>query len=101
MLDFDADTGNIFAIVLEDSRWTAHISTDNGMTWTQTYTWSGDPILMDMAIVDGFVYVGYVTSSAPDEGRLRRPGCSRRARWASHGSGAPVGRLPPAVQTGR
>jgi len=54
--------------------WSVNISTDNGQTWQETYQWSGDSEIRDVSavVVDDYLYVGYVVTSAIDEARMRR-----------------------------
>ena len=72
VLDVDLDTGNLFAVVDDGSTWSVHISTDNGDTWAETFSFGGDPSLIGMAVVNGFVFVGYVQDTAQSQARLRR-----------------------------
>ncbi len=79
-LDFHYDTGNLFAVLKRSSadnpRWTVNISTDGGQTWQETYTWTGTDIIdVSAAVVDTFLYVGYVAidgSYGADVARIRR-----------------------------
>ena len=78
-LDFDASSGNVFAIVrwgstTGTSAWTLNISTDGGVTWLESYSYASSVGLIDAdcAVVDDYVYVAYVAGNALDEARMRR-----------------------------
>lgn len=77
-LDYDAASGALFAVVrwTTDHGWALYRSTTDGASWTETYFWyaGAEPqaVDVDMAVVAGYVYVGYVASDFADEFRLRR-----------------------------
>jgi len=80
-LDFDAQNGNLFAVLrytndsTTDWKWSVNISTDNGQTWQETYQWgAADSRLNDISavVVDDYLWVGYVSAIAGDEARMRR-----------------------------
>jgi hypothetical protein len=77
-LDYDAASKKLFAVIRWDNAngWGAYMSTDAGQTWTETYFWNAGAgqhaLSVDMTVVSGYVYVGYVTSDFPAEGRMRR-----------------------------
>lgn len=78
-IDFDAQTGYVFAIVrwgstTGTSAWTMNISTDGGITWSESYAYASSVGLIDVdcAVVDDYVYVAYVAGNAADEARMRR-----------------------------
>ncbi len=78
-LDFDALTGNVFAVVrwgstTGDSAWTMNTSEDGGLTWSESYAYSSSVGLIDVdcTVVSNYVYVAYVAGNAQDEARLRR-----------------------------
>jgi len=78
-LDFDAPTGNVFAIVrwgstTGTSAWTLNTSTDGGVIWSESYSFTSSVGLIDVdcAVVDDYVYIAYVAGNAPDEARIRR-----------------------------
>jgi hypothetical protein len=68
-LNVDTATGNLFVLIREPNDWTVHISTDDGQTWSQVFSFNGDAEHVDLMVVDGF---GYVWSAADDQARLRR-----------------------------
>jgi hypothetical protein len=74
-----ADNGNYFIIAHGDSgsysRWFVHMSTDGGENWTETAYWHGGAYeipSVDAAEMPNYVYVAYLTTSAPTTARLRR-----------------------------
>jgi hypothetical protein len=78
-LDFDAQNGNLFMVVrwgstTGTSAWTMNTSTDDGLTWSETYVFASSVGLVDVdcAVVDDYVYVGYVVGNADAEARIRR-----------------------------
>ena len=79
-LDFDEQSGNLFSIIRWGSTtgtavWTMNISTDDGATWSETYSWSSGVGIIDVAaaVVDDYVYVGYVAGDTfANDGRMRR-----------------------------
>ena len=82
-LDFDAQTGNVFAVLRWGSTtgvsaWTVNLSDDGGITWTETYAFGSASGLIDLdcAVVDDFLYIAYVAGNATGEARLRRASVS-------------------------
>ena len=78
-LDYDAVSGNIFAVVrwgstTGDSVWTVNLSDDGGLTWTETYDFGSSTGMIDVdcVVVDDYLYIAYVAGNATDEARLRR-----------------------------
>ncbi len=79
-IDYDRTTGNIFIAVswgpdnASPGNWTLNRSTNGGASWAETYAWTAgtDSPLIDMAVVDGFVYVSYVSPLEANKGRTRR-----------------------------
>jgi len=78
-LDFDAQNGNLFCAIRWGSTtssaiWTLNISTDNGLTWAETYDYGSASGIIDIdcVVVDDFVYVAYVSNAAASDARLRR-----------------------------
>ena len=78
-LDFDAQNGNLFAVIQWGSTsgtayWTMNMSTDDGATWSETYSWFSSVGIIDVdgVVVDNYIYVAYVVGNATSEGRLRR-----------------------------
>ena len=79
-LDFDAETGNLFAVLRYMDTisgryyWSVNISTDNGQSWQETYTWYATYEIKDTgaSVVGNYLFVGYVGGITFDEGRIRR-----------------------------
>jgi hypothetical protein len=72
-LDYDAQTGHLFALLAWDDQWRLQVSVDEGATWTQTLEWHGTEIIdVDLAVVGDWAYVLYADASAGGELRLRR-----------------------------
>ena len=73
-LDYDGVSGKLFAVVrwTTDHAWALYQSTTDGASWAETYFWDGDVDDVDLVVVSGYVYVGYVFSGATSQGRLRR-----------------------------
>ncbi len=79
-LDFDEQNGNLFSVIRWGSQtgtaaWTMNISTDDGATWSETYSWTSSVGIIDVvgAVVDDYVYVGYVAGDTyANDGRMRR-----------------------------
>ena len=75
-LDYDAQSGNLFALVCENSYWAVNISKDKGKTWQETYEWySGGPDVRDVsaAVVGEYLWVGYLGGDIEfHHGRMRR-----------------------------
>jgi hypothetical protein len=78
VLDFDATTGNLFAVLKyhEDPRYyfSVNISTDDGQTWQESYTWFSSEWIVDVdvAVMGNHLYVAYVDEVFPTRGKLRR-----------------------------
>lgn len=73
-LDYDAASGNLFAVVHWEeapARWAVYISTDDGSTWVETYSW-GTSGWADGVVAGGYFWVGYLLASDLTNGRLRR-----------------------------
>jgi len=71
-MDF-APGGNLYVLVSWPDGWSMNRSTNGGNTWTETYFWLPGPggfTDADIAVVDGFVYVGYIAEDI--DARLRR-----------------------------
>ncbi len=81
-MDF-APNGTLYAVVSWPDTWTLNRSADGGNTWTETYSWGAQPGDVDIAVVDGFVYVGYLFSNT---GRMRRFDAGTGASDAAYGS---------------
>lgn len=75
-------TGNLFAVVRRDDGgssvllWTINISTDDGLTWNETYAWHADQI-RDLSITahSNYIYIGYVAEDGVgnfSKARIRR-----------------------------
>ena len=58
-LDFHAGSGNIFVLVVWDSGWTLHMSSDGGASFSETYAWSGYVAIADLTVVGDHAWVGY------------------------------------------
>lgn len=79
-LDFDAQNRNQFAVLrytdgsTTDWYWSVNFSTDKGKTWQETYTWFASYEIKDVsaAVVDDYLWVGYVGGISFDQGRMRR-----------------------------
>jgi hypothetical protein len=78
-IDYDATTGNVFSVVgwgstTGEATWDNHISTDHGSTFTRAYEWFTVSGLteVDAAVVDEWLYVGYLTGEATNQMRVRR-----------------------------
>lgn len=78
-LDFDAQNGSLFTVVLwgsttGTSAWTVNRSIDGGMTWQETYAYGSSVGLIDVdaVVVDNYLYVAYVAGSVASQARLRR-----------------------------
>jgi|GEM_PF-5358039 len=79
-LDFDAETGNLFAVLRyhdpasSNYYWSVNISTNNGQTWQETYEWWASFEIKDAsaAVVADYLYVGYVHDTTFDSARIRR-----------------------------
>jgi len=77
-LAFEKSTGNLFAVLLYQESgsyfWSVNLSTDGGITWTETFTWFSSLKIMsaDAVIVGSYCYVGYASATNNLTGRLRR-----------------------------
>ena len=78
-LDIDHATGNLFAVLLLEgdgntNRWNFYISTDGGVTWSETFDWWANYNLptMSASVVAGYCYVGFARGSANDQAFLLR-----------------------------
>ncbi len=72
-LDFDAETGNIFAMIVWNVGWSMNISTDGGASWAETYYYSGYQTIADMTVSGDFAWVGYsADADAYHSSRFRR-----------------------------
>ncbi len=72
IVSFDLDSApndNLFAVTGWGDTWTFNISTNGGSTWHETFTFGANSPDVDLAYINGFVYVGY---SSAGEGRMRR-----------------------------
>jgi hypothetical protein len=74
VLDYDPDTGNMFAVIRWAEYWTVNISMDHGATWYETYSWNSTVGIIDVDAVtaDDYLYVAYVAGNAQSEARIRR-----------------------------
>jgi len=75
VLDFDAASGNLFAALKLADNWTVNISTDDGVTWQESFLFvSGGININDItaAVHSGFFYVLYVSDTNQFETRARR-----------------------------
>ncbi|MBN1350945.1 T9SS type A sorting domain-containing protein [candidate division KSB1 bacterium] len=74
-LDFDADTGNLFATLKWYDNFSVNISKDGGQTWQETYQWWPASHLLpdiDGAILQGYMYVGHIAYFTHNVARVRR-----------------------------
>ena len=77
-LDFDAETGNLFAVLRyradPNYHWSVNISENNGASWSETYEWFASYEIKDTSavVVDDYLYVGYVGAADFSEARIRR-----------------------------
>jgi hypothetical protein len=77
-LDFDAQTGHLFAVLKHDDGdefWTVNISTDKGRTWQETYSWATalyEIPDIDAVVVGDYLWIAYLYSAAPNSVRMRR-----------------------------
>ncbi|MBN1153339.1 T9SS type A sorting domain-containing protein [candidate division KSB1 bacterium] len=75
--DFHQASRNLLAVGRRkggnDPRFTIHISTNQGASWTQTwYWWGGEMIDVSGAVVGNYFYVSYVYEGEPMDARIRR-----------------------------
>jgi hypothetical protein len=61
-LDFDAGTGNLFAMIVWEDGWSMNMSTDRGVTWVETHYYSGVTAIADMVVSGDYAWVGYSAS---------------------------------------
>ena len=79
-IDYHRGTGNIFVLVswgpnnpTASTDWSLNLSTNNGASWVETFAYSGgDSPLVDMVVVQDYVYVSYVSMFSPSDARFRR-----------------------------
>jgi hypothetical protein len=73
-LDYDAETDNLFAVIVWNGFFTVNRSATDGATWMETYRYViGDPIpTMDAAVVDEYLYISYVDPTSARFSRMRR-----------------------------
>mgnify|MGYP006273570391 CR=1 FL=1 len=75
-LDFHAPTGAYFAVASWSDGWGVYRSTNNGLTWTNTYFFNAVVPTFDVDLVatDDWVYIAYAvdTPTSDDWARLRR-----------------------------
>ncbi|TET47460.1 T9SS type A sorting domain-containing protein [candidate division TA06 bacterium] len=90
-LDFDGGTGHLFAAVLLDDagtfRWTVNISTDDGASWSESYSWFAGYEINDISatVVGGFFWVSYTGNTDQESARLRRHLVSDGSSDATYG----------------
>jgi len=92
-LDFDQETGNLFAVVnwpsIPNVEWSLNMSSDDGASWSETFfAVYGD--LIDAAVVDEFLYVATVNSLQPGHLTMRRFFVADGGLDGSYGSGGAV-----------
>lgn len=79
-LDFDEGTANQFVALAYDdadpgSQWSVNISTDGGLTWSETYAWFGEDVPeVHGRVGAGYFWVAYAATgtAAQSEARVRR-----------------------------
>jgi hypothetical protein len=79
-LDFDEGTANHFVALAYDdpdpgSQWSVNISTNDGLSWSETYTWYGEEVPeVHGRVGAGYFWVAYVTTGTitQSEARVRR-----------------------------
>ena len=92
-LDFDQETGNLFAVVnwpsIPNVEWSLNMSSDDGASWSETFfAVYGD--LIDAAVVDEFLYVATVNNLQPGHLTMRRFFVADGGLDGSYGSGGAV-----------
>ncbi len=70
-IGFDTPSGNIFALIQWADGWSMNISTDRGVSFSETYFWPGDS-LADMDVVGDHAWVGYAPNGIAGSVRMRR-----------------------------
>ena len=77
-LDFDAQNGNLFAVLKytdgSGGHWSVNVSTNGGLSWLETYAYTDPVAVKDIsaAVVGDYLYVAYVVGTSPNEARIRR-----------------------------
>jgi hypothetical protein len=76
-LDYDAGTGNLFAVIRRSAgavpQWDVNLSMAGGGAWVQTYAWFGAASRdVSAVVVGGYLYVGYVAGAGGITGVARR-----------------------------
>ena len=72
-LAYHQATGNIFALVVWSVGWSLNMSTDLGVTWSETHYWGTLIARADMAVSGDYVWVGYTsTGDSYHTSRFRR-----------------------------
>jgi len=79
-LDFDAGTTNLFVALAYDdpdpgSQWSVNLSTDDGLTWSETFAWYGEDVRdVHGRVVAGYFWVAYTAdgTAAQSAARVRR-----------------------------
>jgi len=85
-------TAGIF-LVLQDIEtssyhWRVYFSIDGGRSWAETFSWNATIPIVDVgaAVVDGYLYITYVTESTASSARVRRCLVSTGAGDSSYGT---------------
>jgi hypothetical protein len=90
-LDVNKANGNLYCVVQVADGWNLYRSANGGITWTNPYSWFGAAGVqdVDMTVVDGQVYVGYVAQGDGNgdlsDFRVRRASASAGAIDAAYG----------------
>lgn len=86
-LDMDPVSGNLFALLKFSNSCTFCYSTDNGLSWNQSYSWSstGNFIDADLTVCQNYVYVGYASRAEAGSAKLRRFATSNGQRDSGYG----------------
>lgn len=79
-LDHDAGTANLFVALAYDdpdpgTQWSVNLSTDNGLSWSETFSWFGEEVPeVHGRVVAGYFWVAYTATGtvAQSEARVRR-----------------------------
>lgn len=73
-LDYHPETNLIFALIVWEDTWTMNVSTNGGISWSETYLWNSTVAnIADMAVIGDYAWIVY--SGAPDgygTARMRR-----------------------------